>query len=149
MLRNANRAIRSVLILVLIAWMPSAAMAAGCGGGIPCGCGDTVTADHVMTADLGPCAGHGLVIARNAMLDCQGFSIVGLGDGSEQYGVYLAGDTGAEVTGATVRQCQVSGFLRGIRLRATQQSTISSNVARGNGDFTTHVGYGIDVAVGS
>jgi parallel beta-helix repeat protein len=102
-----------------------------------------------MTADLGPCPGHGLVVRSHVTLTCQGFTISGLGDGSEQYGIYLDGDTGAEVTGATVQGCQVSGFQRGIRLRAADQNAILDNVTHGNGDFTAHVGYGIDVAVGS
>lgn len=114
-----------------------------------CHCGDTVTASYVMPGPLGPCPGHGLILTSQVTLDCQGFGLTGLGNGSEQYGIYLDGDTGAEVTGVTVRRCEVSGFLRGIRLRAAEQSSIVANYAHDNGDVATHVGYGIDVAVAS
>jgi parallel beta-helix repeat protein len=43
----------------------------------------------------------------------------------------------------------VSGFLRGIRLRAARGNTITGNVVTGNGNFKTHEGYGIDVSGGS
>ncbi len=113
---------------------------------MPCGCGDTVTADHRLRDDLGPCPGHGLIVKSGARLDCGGRSIVGLRDGSEQYGILLDGRPRAEVTGVTVANCHVSGFLRGIRLRAARGNTIAGNVITGNGNFKTHVGYGIDVA---
>lgn len=124
-------------------------LAGSCGGAIPCRCGDTVTADYTMTGSLGPCPGHGLVVQSGATLDCQGFAIVGLGDGSEQYGVYLQGDTGAEVTGAAVTRCDVSRFIRGIRLRAADGNVILANASHDNGNFSGHVGYGIDIALAS
>jgi hypothetical protein len=132
-----------------------AVLAGTCGGTVRCQCGDTVTSDYTMntmntpTGGLGPCSGHGLVLTSNVALDCQDFSIVGLGNGSEQYGIYLHGDTGAPVTGVTVERCEVSRFLRGIRLRAAEHSTILDNFSHGNGDFAAHVGYGIDVATTS
>jgi len=143
--------VRVAVLLATLSWAisPGSALAASCGGGVPCRCGDAVSADYTLTADLGPCPGHGLIVRSNVTLDCRGFGLTGLGDGSEQYGIYLDGDTGAEVTGATVKGCQVSGFQRGIRLRAADQNTILNNVTHGNGDFAAHVGYGIDVAVGS
>jgi parallel beta-helix repeat protein len=131
------------------AWSPAIALGATCGGGVPCQCGNAVASDYTMTADLGPCPGHGLYVRSNVTLDCGGFAIVGLGDGSEQYGIYLDGDTGAEVTGATVKGCEITGFQRGIRLRAAEQSTILDSYTHGNGDFGSHVGYGIDVTLGS
>jgi hypothetical protein len=56
-----------------------------------------VVADYVMTRDLGPCAGHGLLVRSNVTLDCRGFRLAGLGNGSDQYGAYLNGNTGTEV----------------------------------------------------
>jgi parallel beta-helix repeat protein len=141
----------AVLALGALGWLLSAApaSAASCGGAVACQCGDTVTSNYVMSADLGPCAGHGLQMGGNARLDCQGFRITGLGNGTEQYGIYLRGDTGAELTGATVQRCEVTKFLHGIRLRAADGNVLSDNIAYGNGNFSTHVGYGFDVAVGS
>ncbi len=125
------------------------ARAGSCGGPTPCRCGDTVTADYELSDDLGPCPGHGLILRTAVLLDCRGHRITGLGDGSEQYGVHLDGKPGAEVTGARVANCHVSGFLRGIRLRAARATAITGNVLTRNGDFTRHVGYGIDLAGGS
>jgi parallel beta-helix repeat protein len=108
-----------------------------------------VAFDYVMTHDLGPCPGHGLVVRSNVTLDCRGFGLVGLGNGSEQYGVYLSGDTGAEVRGARVLRCDISCFLRGVRLRSAEGNSLLDNVLHDNGDVTRHVGYGLDLAAGA
>ncbi len=118
-----------------------------------------MAADYVMTHDLGPCPGHGLVVRSNVTLDCRGadagtgasrrFRLVGLANGSEQYGVYLNGDTGAEVRGASVVGCDISGFLRGVRLRSAEGNSVLDNLIHDNGDATRHVGYGIDLAAGA
>jgi parallel beta-helix repeat protein len=108
-----------------------------------------VTGTVELRQDLGPCPSHGLIIKQAVRLDCRGHRITGRGDGSDQYGVYLDGKEAGEVTGARVANCHVSGFLRGIRLRAARGNTITGNVLTRNGDFTRHVGYGLDVAGGS
>jgi parallel beta-helix repeat protein len=103
----------------------------------------------MLPGDLGPCRKHGLTIRSPVRLDCRGFTIRGLGDGTEQVGIFLRGEPHAPATGATVRACRVTGFLRGIRLRAASGNAILHNVASGNGDFRRHVGYGIDLSAGS
>lgn len=141
--------IGGVLLLASMGFAP--AEAASCGGAKPCKCGDMVTQNYQMTADLGPCSGHGLVIKSKVILDCGGFQITGTGGGgdAEQYGINLSGKPGAEITGSTVRNCRVSKFLRGIRLRSATSNLISGNTASDNGNHETHVGYGIDVSGGS
>src|SRR5262245_2254327 len=124
----------------------SAASAGACGGGRACRCGDTLSGVYELPADLGPCPRHGLVLKSGASLDCRGLRITGAGDGSEQFGIFLNGKPGAEVTGASVRNCHVSRFLRGIRLRAARGNQIGGNHAVDNGNHSTHVGYGIDVS---
>jgi parallel beta-helix repeat protein len=126
-----------------------AAEAAECGGAVPCRCGDTVTSNYQLGGDLGPCPGHGLVVASKVLLDCRGFRITGLGGGSEQFGIFLNGKGGAEIMGATVKGCRVSRFRRGIRLRSASSSLIADNTASDNGDHKAHVGYGIDISGGS
>jgi len=123
--------------------------AASCGGARPCKCGDVVTSNYLLGGNLGPCSGHGLVVKSNVALDCRGFQITGLGGTSEQYGISLSGKPGAEITGATVKGCQVSRFHRGIRLHAASNNLVGDNTATDNGDQGTHVGYGIDVSGGS
>lgn len=118
--------------------------AATCGGNILCQCGDTVTRDYTMTSDLGPCPGHGLTLASGVTLDGQKHNILGAGGVTESYGIYLR-----NVTGATVKNVIVSGFLRGLRLRDATLNTIVGSEFSHNGKAGAHVGYGIDVAKGS
>ena len=135
------------LLAMLGMWVaPASAPAASCGGGRQCACGDTVSADYVLARDLGPCSGHGLSVKSRVTLDCAGARITGLGNGSEQWGIILDGKVGAEVSGATVKNCKVSGFFRGIRLRSASGNVISANTTTGNGNQSTHEGYGIDVS---
>jgi parallel beta-helix repeat protein len=103
-----------------------------------------VTQDYQMTADLGPCGGHGLVLANGVTLDGNGYRISGSGGTVEAYGVYLNG-----TTGAMVKNVIVTGFRRGIRLSDARDNQILNNETFQNGDFTTHVGYGIDLAGGA
>ncbi len=138
-----------IIGLVLLGTPSSGAEPAVCGGAVPCRCGDTVSADYALNGDLGPCPGHGLTVRSHVRLDCRGFTIAGLANGSEQFGIDLKGDRGSAATGATIAGCRVTGFLRGIRLRGASGNTILNNVAVGNGNFTKHVGYGIDLAGGS
>jgi hypothetical protein len=125
------------------------ASAGSCGGSVACQCGDVVASDYAMTHDLGPCPGHGLVVRSNVTLDCRGFGLVGLGNGSEQYGVYLNGDTGTEVRGARVLRCDISASCAVsacARPRATRCSTTCSTTMATS---TRHVGYGLDLAAGA
>jgi hypothetical protein len=83
----------AILVGVAVLGGAGVVSAGTCGGLVPCQCGDVVTADYAMTHDLGHCPGHGLVVRSNVTLDCRGFGLVGLGNGSEQYGVYLTTST--------------------------------------------------------
>jgi len=139
----------AILVRVAVLGGAGVASAGSCGGSVVCQCGDAVAADYTMTHDLGPCPGHGLVVRSNVTLDCGDFRLVGLGNGSEQYGVYLNGDTGAEVRGARVLRCDVSRFLRGVRLRSAEGNSVLDNRLHDNGDVTRHVGYGIDLSAGA
>lgn len=119
--------------------------AADCGGVVICECGDRVTQDYTLAADLGPCLStHGLLIGSGVILDGNGHRLLGPGGTSEVYGVYLSA-----TMGAVVKNLVVSGFLRGIRLSNAQGNQILNNETVQNGNFTTHVGYGIDMASGA
>jgi parallel beta-helix repeat protein len=137
----------ALLIALVSCWvpLPGKATAGECGGLTPCACGDTVGSDYRMTADLGPCPGHGLYVASNVTLDCGGHIIRGSGGRTEHFGIYLARGT----TGATVKNCEVSAFWRGIRLQAGHHNRLTDNHVHRNGDSASHTGYGIDVAGGS
>ena len=147
---DRHRVARFVLSLaasaVLLVALPASAAAEPCGGRTPCKCGDTVTANYQLTRNLGPCPAHGLIVESKVLLDCGGLSITGAGDGSEQYGISLSSRSDGEVVGATVKNCRVSRFLRGIRVRAGHSNLIADNVTFDNGNHKTHVGYGIDIS---
>jgi parallel beta-helix repeat protein len=97
-----------------------------------------------MTSNLGPCSGHGLSLASGVTLDGNGYRISGPANGTDFYGVYVRG-----TTGGTVKNVLVTGFRHGIRLRDAHDNQILNNRAFQNGDFNSHVGYGIDVALAS
>lgn len=138
--------LRTALFIALVGcWLPLVGVAGECGGSIPCQCGDKVRSDYRMAADLGPCPGHGLYVASEVTLDCRGRVMRGPGGRAEQFGIYLAQGT----TGATVKNCEVTGFLRGIRLKGAHHNRLIDNQVHHNGDSASHTGYGIDVAGGS
>ena len=89
-----------------------------------CECGDTVGESRKLTQDLETCPDVGLRLASGVTLDCNGFAIRGR---SSREGILLQG-----VDGARVRNCDVSGFRFGIRVRAGRSSLISSNKMHGN-----------------
>ena len=98
------------------------------------GCGDTITSSVTLTADIGPCAGDGLVIgADNLVVDCAGHSITGTTPGTN--GIY---DNG--YNGLTVKDCTISGFGDGIHLESVWYGTITGNTVDGNG----YIGIGLD-----
>jgi parallel beta-helix repeat protein len=121
-----------------VAALAGTATAAPCGEGVPCGCGDTVTRSAMLTADLGPCPGTGLVVARGASLDCAGHMITGSDGPAARYGVLL--DMAA---GARVMHCRITGFRRGIRLFGGHKNQVTRNEVFANHD------YGIELAGGS
>lgn len=138
-------------IVFLLVWIGGSLLYAGasgagdCGGSVPCQCDDKVVADYHMTGDLGPCAEHGLRLNNGVTLDCRQHAIRGPGGKPRHYGIHLSSGT----SGATVKNCDVSGFMHGIRLREAHRNQIINNDAHHNGDSAGHVGYGIDVAGGS
>ncbi|MFM7144033.1 MAG: di-heme oxidoredictase family protein [Alphaproteobacteria bacterium] len=118
-------------VLVLAAGV---AGAVECTSGASCVCGDTIAGNVVLSKDLGPCPSVGLRVASGAVLDCDGHAVSGAGADSALYGILLDG-----VTGAEVRNCRVSGFRRGLRLRGG-----TGNHLHGNETWADV--YGIEVA---
>ena len=110
------------------------ARAAVCGGAVPCACGDTVKGTAVLAADLGICKGIGLAVVSGSVLDCAGHTVTGSDKPGAWYGLKVD-----SATGATVRNCKVTLFRRGIRIRGGGKHVIT-----GNESFKNR--YGIDVA---
>jgi hypothetical protein len=76
-----------------------------------------------LTADL-ECAGRGLSLANDAVLDCGGHAIRGVDvpDLRARYGVVIDRRSGAEV-----RNCRITGFQSGIRLRGGSGNHVTAN----------------------
>jgi hypothetical protein len=84
-------------------------------------CGDVITADTVLTADLGPCPHNGLVFGGNGItLSLNGHQIIGTGAG---YGVLL--NAGNVYGPATIQGPGVIGrFTVGVWFRSVNNVTI-------------------------
>ncbi|HAC78997.1 MAG TPA: hypothetical protein DCG06_01790 [Deltaproteobacteria bacterium] len=132
-----------------------------CGGEVECGCGDVLVGESTLGGDLLSCPGDGLRLRRTAVLDCDGHALTGKGRGS---GLVLDRTTGAEV-----RNCLISGFRNGFRIRGgsgnriedneildnsrygidlSQQTTgnwIEGNLISASGDEGIHIGSGADL----
>ena len=129
-----QRLAATVLPVLIFLTCPGVATARSCGGPIPCRCGDTVVGSMTMAADLEGCAGpFALRLIRNSSLDCAGHTI----SGTSSNGVKLD-----SATGASVRNCRITGFWRGVRIRGGDSNLVADNEFVGND-------YAIDVAGGS
>ena len=103
----------------------------------PLACGATVAGAVTLTTDLVCANGHGLVVAPGAALNCGGHRISG-GDRTGQYGIYVR-----DGANTTVKNCVVSGFEVGIRVRGMKNGTLKQNVSQDN------LRYGIELTQGS
>jgi len=82
-------------------------------------CGDTITGDTELDADLLDCEGDGLIIgADNIVLDCAGHTISGYGGN----GIFLSSRNNV-----TIENCVMTGFQEGIRLESSSNSNIINN----------------------
>jgi parallel beta-helix repeat protein len=109
------------------------ARAADCGGSVPCACGDNVRKSTTLVADLSNCRNGGLRLRAAVVLDCAGHTITGSG---RDEGIVVD-----SVSGAEVRNCNVSRFDRGIRIRGGQGNWVHDNQSFQNDN------YGVDLAV--
>lgn len=121
----------------LLLWVVPPANAGSCDAEDPCKCGDNVIGKVTLSADLVGCDRVGLRMTPGSELDCQGHSIEGLGTSKSTYGIRLN-----KVHDATVRNCHVTGFNRGIRLRGGERNQILDNIVE-------HNTIGIEVAGGT
>ncbi len=137
-LRNPPSSLLAFLLVWAFGGMAPAALAANCGGGgAACGCGDTVTVATTLATDLGPCTGNGLYVKSGVALDCAGHTVSGSNLPGAWYGISLD-----MATGGAVRNCRVTAFRRGIRIRGGGLNTVADNEIFLNK-------YGIDVALAS
>lgn len=97
-------------------------------------CGDTITNDTVLTHDLGPCLGDGLVVAADGItLNLNGHRIHALNGDGDHAGIRLAG-----VREVTIADGTVEGFDAGVVIRGGAGNTVRGVTARDNvNDFLT------------
>jgi len=126
----------------LLVLAPIDTPAASCGGDKICACGDKVTRDYRLPADLGPCPKEGLKVGARVTLDGGGHAIRGPGPAVEGAGLRL----GEDASGSQVANLTISGFEHGIRLVGARQVHLKDVAAHGNGDPGPREGYGIDLS---
>jgi hypothetical protein len=104
-------------------------------------CGDVITKSTTLVANIGPCAGDGIVIgADNILLNLNGHRVVGNNDqgaSGEFAGIRLPGRTGVRVIGhpggqRSGRTGTVNGFEAGVVIRGGSANTVESLTVRDN-----------------
>ncbi len=102
-------------------------------------CGQTITKNTTLTADVGPCAGDGIIIgADNITLNLNGRRVFGNSDqgaSGEFAGIRLAGRTGVTVTGHPGKSGKtgtVSGFEAGVVIDGGSANTVQNLAVRDN-----------------
>ena len=89
-----------------------------CGNGVACRCNSTVRGTATLDRDLTDCGRVGLRMTSGAVLDCAGHAIRGKGTTVSDYGIRVD-----DVNDATVKNCTVSAFKRGIGRRPSSDSS--------------------------
>jgi sugar lactone lactonase YvrE len=109
-------------------------------------CGQTITADTVLSEDIGPCAGNGVLFGSDGItFDLGGKRIFGFdnpGDGHE------AGIRVKDRTGITVKNGTVTGFDAGVVVERGGSNTVTGMTIRDNigpDDPRTELGDGIAI----
>ncbi len=120
---------------VLAAALVASARAAAkeCGGEVACACGDAVRGEARLEVDLTGCAA-GLRVKDGSVLDCAGHAILGKG---KNEGIVV------EARRSLVRDCFVSGFRTGIRVRGGSENALVGN------ELVANERYGIELALGT
>ncbi|HSH61086.1 MAG TPA: hypothetical protein VK988_15895, partial [Acidimicrobiales bacterium] len=102
-------------------------------------CGETITKNTTLTADVGPCAADGIIIgADNITLNLNGRRVFGNSDqgaSGEFAAIRLAGRTGVTVTGHPGKSGKtgtVSGFEAGVVIDGGSANTVQNVTARDN-----------------
>ncbi len=102
------------------------------------GCGTVITRSTTLTADIGPCAGNGVIVgADGIMLDLNGHTISGFaGPGSgNDAGIRLPNRTGVRITGqpgSSGRRGTVTGFDAGVVVNGGSGNTVENLNVRDN-----------------
>ena len=117
-----------VLTLLILAGLPAGAAFAAPG------CGDTITTNTTLTADIGPCLGTGLFIgADNIVLNLNGHTVSGTVAEGEGAGILLTGRTNVRIQGGTVRAFDAGIHIDGGGSNLVTAMQLLDNIGEGGG----------------
>jgi parallel beta-helix repeat protein len=118
----------------------------GAGADVSPVCGQTITSNTTLTADLGPCPNFGLIIgASNITLDLGGHTLSGTPQPLDNAGVYMKGRTGV-----TVKNGTITAFDAGVAIEGGTANTVSNiraidNIGRFSGGVFSNFGDGVAI----
>ena len=137
-----GRRARAALVAAVVVSLATGTVLVGPAGAAVLSCGDVITQDTTLTADVGPCAGTGLVVAADGVtLNLGGHTVMGdvlarsandvLGPtGRDRAGVVLRRVRGAVVTNGTI-----SGFDAGVAVVGGGDNAVRRVTARDNVNY--------------
>lgn len=103
------------------------------------GCGDLITEDTELTADIGPCPGNGLIVEADGItLDLGGHTVTG--DPNARRAPDKAGVVLYRVSGVTVTNGTVTSFDGGVVVRGGADNTVRKVTARDNVNYRVLTG---------
>jgi parallel beta-helix repeat protein len=103
------------------------------------GCGDVITEDTELTADIGPCPGNGLIVEADGItLDLGGHTVTG--DPNARRAPDKAGVLLYRVSGVTVTNGTVTSFDGGVVVRGGADNTVRKVTARDNVSYRVLTG---------
>lgn len=134
--------VRTVLITAALALLIVSTVLVGSAHAEDLGCGDVIAQDTKLTADVGPCAGTGLIVAADGVtLDLGGHTI--MGDPEARSANEELGPTGRDRAGIVLRQVRdvtvtngaVTGFDAGVAIVGGADNTVRRVTAHDNVNY--------------
>lgn len=151
MVRRASG--RAVLVASVVATISTGTVLVSPAGAAALACGDVITEDTTLTADVGPCPGTGLVVAADGVtLDLGGHTITG--DAEARSANDDVGPTGRDRAGIVLRQVRdvvvtdgtVTGFDAGVAIVGGGDNSVRRVTAHGNVNYRLITGRDARVA---
>lgn len=141
---NGSRRFRRGIVVATTVLLPAAGLVALAGPAqavvVPTTvtCGQTITVNTVLAADVGPCSSDGIILgADNITLDLNSHTVTGVAPAGEGVGVHLS-----DRTGDTVKNGTVTLFDAGVAIEGGSGNTVTGvravnnlGFANGNGDY--------------
>lgn len=129
---------RSLVIPVLVLLATTGATTGVAHAATSVGCGQTISANTTLTADVGPCDGDGIVVGADGItLNLNGHRVFGTPDPDDNVGIRLFRRTGVTVTGGDVSQFGAGVAIQGGSDNVVRRVRAHDNVGfiDGSGDF--------------